>query len=197
MPRCSYSEQSALNDRLLWREIVDGEKEALGRLFDLHVKELLAYGYSISHDSDLVKDCIQDVFVDIWTYRAHLNAEVKVKFYLYRCLRNAIRKELPAHSTLEGLSGAELADPESSPESQWVTAESEISHRNRLAAVMLTLSDREREVIALKYYSNMKIRQIAALLGLREQTVSNTLQNALVKLRKHLIGLLLVVLSFL
>ena len=197
MPRYFYSEQSASDDRRLWGEIIDGDKEALGRLFDRHVKELLSYGYSISHDLDLVKDCIQDVFVNIWTYREHLNTEVQVKFYLYRSLRNALRKELPAHAPLDELSGTDIADPESSPENRWLMAESEITHRKKLATVMRTLSDREQEVIALKYYSDMKIRQIAALLGLKEQTISNTLQNALVKLRKHLIGLLLLISSIL
>jgi len=197
MPRYFYSESSALHDRRLWGEIINGQSGALGQLFDRHVEELLTYGYSICHDVDVVKDCIQDVFVDIWTYREHLNAEVQVKFYLYRCLRNAIRKELPLHSTLEELSGADIADPESSPEFQWLAAESEISDRKKLAAVMSTLSDREREVISLKYYSQLKIRQIAVLLGLKEQTVSNTLQNALIKLRKHLVGFLLLVFSVL
>ena len=197
MPRYFYSEQSASDDRRLWGEIINGDKEALGRLFDRHVKELLTYGCSICHDVDLVKDCIQDVFVNIWTYRAHLNAEVQVKFYLYRSLRNALRKELPAHAPLDELPGNDIADPESSPENRWLIAESEISQRKKLATVLSTLSDREREVVSLKYYSDMKIRQIASLLGLREQTVSNTLQNALVKLRKHLVGLLLLISSFL
>lgn len=197
MPRYFYSEQSAADDRRLWGEIIDGNKEALGRLFDRHVKELLSYGYSISHDLDLVKDCIQDVYVNIWTYREHLSPEVQVKFYLYRSLRNALRKELPAYAPLDELSGTDIADPESSPENRWLMAESEISQRKKLITVMSTLSDREREVISLKYYSDMKIRQIAVLLGLKEQTISNTLQNALVKLRKHLIGILLLISSFL
>ncbi|MBO9611322.1 MAG: hypothetical protein J7619_01435 [Dyadobacter sp.] len=48
---------------------------------------------------------------------------MQVKFYLYRSLRNALRKELPAYAPLDELPGNDIADPESSPENRWLMVE--------------------------------------------------------------------------
>ena len=190
-----YNKQSVEEDQTLWSAIIQGDKAALGHLFDVYVKELLSYGYRITKDIDQVKDAVQDVFVDIWTYRGTLNKDVQVKFYLYRCLRNALLKQLEnqSHAPFDDREVDEVADPDSCPETRWMMAESELGKHSDLVRSLDLLSQREKEIISLKYYSGMKLREIAELLGLKEQTISNTLQNALVKLRKHLVYVLLVV----
>ena len=80
-----------------------------------------------------------------------------------------------------------IADTQPSPETDWVVNETENQRSHKLLQSLSMLSDREREVISLKYFSDLKIREIAAMLELREQTVANTLQNALTKLRKHFV----------
>ena len=49
---------------------------------------------------------------------------------------------------------------------------------------MNLLSGREKEIINLKCFNNFKIREIADLLQVNEQTVSNLLYRALQKLRR-------------
>lgn len=41
---------------------------------------------------DRVKDCVQDVFVDIWTYRYKLNEAIVVKAYLLSSVRKRIAR---------------------------------------------------------------------------------------------------------
>ena len=41
---------------------------------------------------DRVKDCVQDVFVDIWTYRYKLNEAMVVKAYLLSSVRKRIAR---------------------------------------------------------------------------------------------------------
>ncbi|WP_138476722.1 RNA polymerase sigma factor [Dyadobacter bucti] len=192
-----YNNEKINDDRILWAELIGGDKAALGQLFDLYVSELLSYGYRICRDTELAKDAIQDVFIDLWMYRSNLSKDVQVKYYLYRCLRNALLKQIDnAQVSAFGIQEADsLEDPDASPESQWLATESDTRRHSQIARVLENLSDREKEVISLKYYSDMKIRQIASLLNLKEQTVANTLQNALVKLRKHLVYLLVMLLS--
>lgn len=188
--------QSGGEDQILWSQLISGDKEALGQLFDNYVNELLAYGYRISKDSELTKDAVQDVFVDLWMYRANLAREVQVKFYLLRCLRNSLNRQMER----EGMPTVELADYEkysdleATPENQWMAREADSLRNRRLSGLLELLSDREREIISLKYYSSLKIKDIAALLNLREQTIANTLQNALGKLRKHLVYLVVALL---
>ena len=83
-----------------------------------------------------------------------------------------------------------------SAETQWMESETGDQQQTRISNGLQALSSREYEVVSLKYYTGLKIRQIAALLDLKEQTVANTLQNALLKLRKHLVHLLFLYLLF-
>lgn len=184
-----YDKKDGMEDQQLWTAVIGGDRQALGVLFDAYARQLLVYGYRICGDKTLVKDAIQDVFVDIWLYRANLAPEVQVKFYLYRSLRRAVLKQMAATR----LADAEAGEPEAaaglhpSAETEWVITETENQRSRRLLQSLNLLSHREREVISLKYYSDLKIREIAVMLNLREQTVANTLQNALTKLRKHLV----------
>jgi RNA polymerase sigma factor (sigma-70 family) len=190
MKRNNEAEDKTGRDDRIWREIVEKDNaDALGELFDLYARELLTYGYRLHEDLPAIKDLVQDVFIDIWNYRRGLSGVVKVKFYLYQCLRNALFKQLAKDkkSVTEGWESVARMDWEESPEGRLLRLESEMAQEQRLKVSLSTLTPREREIISLKYYSNLKIREIASLLDLKEQTVANTLQNALAKLRRILI----------
>lgn len=182
-----YEKMAAIDDQRRWTAVIGGDRNALGALFDTYARQLLVYGYRVCGSKTLAKDAIQDVFVDIWLYRANLAPQVQVKFYLYRSLRRALLKQMTAARPVQTGEWENIADTQPSPETDWVVNETESQRSHRLLQSLNVLSDREREVISLKYFSDLKIREIAAMLELREQTVANTLQNALIKLRKHLV----------
>ena len=186
-----YTDSKKTEDQHLWMRIINGDKDALGKLFDVYSSELLTYGYRISKNKTLSSDAVQDLFVDLWLYRENLSEQVQVKFYLYRSLRRALMKQMSQQQiSYSDISDVEFfKDFEPSPESEWLSRESEKDRNSRILNSLNFLSQREREIISLKYYSDLKIREIAAMLDLKDQTVANTLQNALTKLRKHLVYL--------
>jgi RNA polymerase sigma factor (sigma-70 family) len=55
-----------------------------------------------------------------------------------------------------------------------------------VAAAVARLADREQELIALRYASDLTARQIADLLGMRTNTVEVALHRALAHLRAFL-----------
>ena len=180
------SDQIYLN---LWQQIIKGDKQAFSELFDASGKELINYAYKVSLDRALAKDAVQDVFVDLWLYRNNLSQDVQVRFYLYRCVRRAIEK-LMKNESFESYDSAiqpsYVLTDEMSPEVRLCQIEAEHQQDIQLEKSLKSLSEREREIVTLKYYSNLKLKEIADLLGLKEQTVANTLQNALSKLRRQL-----------
>ena len=194
-----YTDSKKTEDQHLWIQIIGGNKDALGKLFDVYSSELLTYGYRISKNKTLSSDAVQDVFVDLWLYRQNLAEQVQVKFYLYRSLRRAVVKQMSQQQiSYSDISDVEFfTDFEPSPESEWLSRESEKDRNSRILNSLNFLSQREREIISLKYYSDLKIREIAAMLDLKDQTVANTLQNALTKLRKHLVYLCIAFCTFL
>ncbi|PWK27673.1 RNA polymerase sigma factor (sigma-70 family) [Arcicella aurantiaca] len=172
----------------LWAKIIKDDKQAFKELFDAFGKELMNYAYKICLDRTMAKSAVQDVFVDIWLYRHNLSNDVQVRFYLYRSVRRAVTRHLKnvnldAQEFENYLS--ELID-DASPEAILCKNEFDHQQEQQLASSLKMLSAREREVITLKYYSNLKLKEIAIMLGLKEQTVANTLQNALSKLRTRL-----------
>lgn len=182
-----YKKEDAAEDQRRWTAIIEGDRNALGALFDAYARQLLVYGYRVCNSKTMAKDAIQDVFVDIWLYRANLAPRVQVKFYLLRSLRRVLLKQMAAARPIAPGEWETIIDAQPSPETDWVVSETESQRSRRLSQSLSVLSDREREIISLKYFSDLKIREIAAMLELREQTVANTLQNALTKLRKNLV----------
>lgn len=189
MARYQYDIHADLRDRSLWNRLIEGDKSALGELFDFYAMDLFSYGFRIRNERELVKDTVQDVFVELWARHPRLSPDVKVKFYLYKCVRNALSGHRERNNTISLDFPDELLLTESEPsaEAVMVAQENTSLEKQQLHRIISRLSEREREVITLKYYSGLKLKDIAALLELREQTVANTLQNALTKLRKYLV----------
>ena len=68
------------------------------------------------------------------------------------------------------------------PEAQTLTAEG----NRELLAALDTLSERERRIVELKYFSEMDTRSIAELMSMTEGNVRTTLHRTLAKLKKFL-----------
>lgn len=60
--------------------------------------------------------------------------------------------------------------------------------RRQVKAFIDTLPETQREVILLRYYHELKIREIASVTGSNEATVKSRLRQALKKLRKIISG---------
>src|ERR1700712_4775508 len=78
-----------------WSRMAGGDKNAFLTLYESHYKALFCYGFSLSTDREMTKDCIQELFIDIWKSRPSLNKEVKnVQSYLFTWLRRKMNREL-------------------------------------------------------------------------------------------------------
>ena len=52
-----------------WRRFKEGDIKALESIYRTYVKSLINFGLKITDDLDLVKDSIQDMFIELWKYR--------------------------------------------------------------------------------------------------------------------------------
>ena len=63
--------------------MVTGDKEAFLAIYHNHYHPLFYYGFTLTADRELTKDCIQELFLDIWNKRPTLNKEVdNIQSYL-------------------------------------------------------------------------------------------------------------------
>ena len=52
----------------IWIRFKDGDLDAFGEIYEEYIDLMYDYGSKITQDKDLVKDCIQDLFVDLYKY---------------------------------------------------------------------------------------------------------------------------------
>ncbi len=77
---------------LLWDKFLQGDACAFGELMHRHYRDLFNYGTRFTKDKELVKDCIQDLFLSLWKNRLTLSRTEFVKYYLLKSLRRKLSK---------------------------------------------------------------------------------------------------------
>ena len=62
-------------------------------LYDKTIDDLFEFGSKFTTDREMIKDCIQDVFVKLYTKKDELVSVSNIESYLYVSLRNRINDE--------------------------------------------------------------------------------------------------------
>jgi len=186
-----------VDEQELWYRFRDGDEEAFSTLSRQYYRKLLHYGQKFTANSQLVEDALQDLLIHLWLHRSALSDTPSVTFYLLKAFRHRLLKTLKRsnqHQTLD----IEFDDKllENSTEEKYIEQETDQLFERRVALLVAQLPARQREVIYLRFYQGLRPEEIASLLAIKPQSVSNILQRALANLRENwpytlLIGLLL------
>ncbi len=190
------------HDLELWNLLIDGDEEAYSGLFCKYYPVLISYGKSLTSRHVLVPDCVQEVFIEIWIYRKNLAVPSSVKAYLLSSIRKRIARRLERDHIFRHT--REFADLEFSVNfnvlDEMITDEEARSQVYQLNKLLNQLPERQKEALYLRYHQELEIEQIAELMQINPQSVSNLLHRA-IKHLKTLTGefpyLLLLLISFL
>ena len=170
-----------------WRRFKEGDMKALESIYRLHISSLINYGLRITPDTDLIKDSIQDLFIELWKGRQNLADTHEPKFYLFRALRNKLSRALSQSSFVSGdemlHSGSDLQA--GGIEEEIISRERELQNRLTLQQSLEKLPKRQQEAIYLRFYHNFPYEIIAATMDMNYQSVLNLVQRALKNLRKE------------
>ena len=177
-----------------WACMVAGDKDAFLTLYQNHYQGLFCYGFSLSTNRELTKDCIQELFLDLWNTRATLNKEVKnVRSYLFTWLRRKMNRELAriakencADEVIEGFSFIQA-----SYEELLIAFQQSEEKKEELRRALKKLTKKQLEIIKLKFFENLSYRAIAAQTSLTPRTVYNLIYEAIRHLRESMKVLLI------
>lgn len=174
-------------DSQLFDALRDGNKEAMSHLFLRHYDYLMHYGLQISGNRLQVQECLQELFIYLYEASYRLNGINQVRAYLFKSLRRRIiekvKKEQQKNNSEQRFDKVDILFIREDLEEALVKQEQD---RQRLAQALNRLPWRQREAIYLRYYNGLNTREIADIMGAANQTVLNTLYQALQNLRKHL-----------
>lgn len=169
-------------DSLLWRQIKEGSELALGRLVHRYANALQNYGYKFIPDHDFVKDCVQEVFIDIWSRRQTLTLPDSVRAYLLSSVRRRVLRQGFRQQVMRTDNPTDWEDHldfvEFSPEWLLIEQETVAEKAQRVALLLNQLPKRQREVVYLRFYQNLERDEIAEIMGVAPQSVSNLVQSA-------------------
>lgn len=174
------------NEELLLQRLRNGDEKALGALMTLFYESLYDYACRFSADEQLVKDCIQEVFISMWQRRDSATSILSPKYYLLRAVRNKVLKSGSKNAKVIASGTLQEYDFNVEFSAETVLIEQQISAENtvRLQEILSRLSARQKEIIYLKFYRHLDQEEIAALMNINRQSVYNLLHESLENLRK-------------
>jgi len=176
------------NNDYLWQQFKEGNDQAFYLLYDQYADNLYRYGCHFSKDSYFIKDCIQDLFLDLFKYRKRLSETDNAQFYLFRSLRRIIHKEQVR--LIPFIYGEIIFNQNDHPvfsrEEELIAAETEAENRRTLNKVMKTLSNRQREGLSLKFEHDLTYPEIAEIMGISVESSRTIIYRALKDLRKSI-----------
>ena len=172
-------------ERDQWRALVSGDENAIEWLFDTYSQSLFNYGMKIVSDRELVKDCIQDLFSDLWKNHPRLVLPDSPRLYLFKALKYKIFRDAASNKKKTGLlAEQDEANFELSAESVMIAEQTASENSNTIQNALSRLTQRQREALMLRYFEDMSHSEIADLLNINKQSVYNLIYSALESLKK-------------
>lgn len=117
-------------------------------------------------------DAVQEGFARALRHRSGFRGEAQVSTWVWTCVVNAAKAARPQR---------ESPIDEEVPE-----AGADENHPSGLQSLIVSLPERQRLVLFLRYYADLDYRSIAEVLGVETGTVGATLNKAHTNLRQQL-----------
>jgi RNA polymerase sigma factor (sigma-70 family) len=171
-----------LSDKELWTDFISGKNDAFKIIYEKYFPELFKYGCYFSDDEDLVKDCIQDLFINLYHYRLKLKLTDKIRPYLIASFKRNIFNKLRSESKekKKQIRIDSLSFDYSFPEDLIENDDNKIA---LLQNAMNKLTARQREAIYLKYVTGLSYEELSAAMNLSYQASRNLISHGMERLR--------------
>lgn len=155
----------------------------LQSLFDAEEAPLLRYAFSLVGRRAVAEEIVQEVFLQLHT---HWDDVESPRAWLFRSVHNRALKHIRDHrreilSDGDGHSQTSVADEES-PEASLVQLEAVAALRQMLEE----LDEPDRQLVNLKYFHDLRYREISSRTGLNIGTVGYRLHHILKELADKL-----------
>lgn len=181
---------ASLGENLQWKQFVSGDEASFTELFKYFSKPLFNYGTKIVADEELVKECLQELFLTLWRTRTKLSVNVvSVQSYLFLSFkRMLLRKNRQAAKVISlNRKAYESFAVQYSIEQVLIEKELMQEQERLLVAALQMLTDRQKEAIYLKFYHNMSYEEIGEIMGINYQSLRSLVYKAIKLMHTHLV----------
>lgn len=162
-------------------------KQQFEQLYHTHIDALYHYGTKFKANRELVEDCIQDLFADLWEKKYELDKILSLRSYLLGALRRKLlrkvytdREQLYDAEELNGFFEMHLL--QESQSQQTVSEE----HVQQIAHSFGKLTEKQKEVIYLRFYNQLSFKEIAEVMQVQTRTVYKLAHRSITILKEEL-----------
>lgn len=174
-----------------------GDRPAFAQLVRRHKAALFTFALRHVGSEPTAEEVVQEAFARIVQHAAEFRHASRFSTWIYRITRNLCvdelrKRALRRHPSLDepsrGSDAEGLSLGERTPDSRANVerAATSIEIRQRVADAIAELPEEQREVFLLRELSNLPFKEIAAIVGVEENTAKSRLRYALERLQEAL-----------
>lgn len=193
MPQNNFA---TISDEDLLLLFQTGDEGAFKEMFNRYDRLLFVYAYRKLQSKEEAKDVVQEVFINLWNNREHLNVNNSLKVYLYGAVRNRALNVL-RHKNIDDkcIASLQLLIDAESATTDYLIREKDIMLL--IEKEISLLPPKMREVFELRRKEYLSNREIAEYMHISEQTVATHIKRALkvLKLRLSIIAYIILIAS--
>lgn len=172
---------------IIWKSFQLGNKEAFASIYNQYLNSLYRYGTKLCADEEIVKDAIQDVFLDLYLKREKNKTNPEnLKYYLILALkRNLIKKLKQIRNPGENNPTHELSfEPGYNIEQLLIENEEEREKSRHIEIMLNQLTLKQKEALYLRFNESMEYPEIAKVMQISVESVRKQVYRAIKSIRE-------------
>lgn len=165
--------------------VADGDRLAFNLLYNKYLHNLRKFVASISGNTDIADELVQDIFVKIWLNRENLSLIGSFKPYLYRCARNLLIDHIRKSKTQIRIKEVS----KTLEENYSVSTDDNLIYSQTLVHLyngINLLPEKRKKIVELKINDDLSLDEIALQLKISKSVVKKQLYTGIAFLRNHL-----------
>lgn len=175
-------------DDELVEEILNGSKTAMDVLVRRHYKNIFSYVYRKTGNYHLAYDLTQEIFIKMMKSIKNYKQQGKFSSWLLKIAVNHCRDYYRSSDFRKEGQRTELPGDLAQDNSNVWDIFQRKQQRKEVRESINALPEYQRETIILRFYHDLKIKEIALITGSKEPTVKSRLRQGLEKLKNMLNG---------
>lgn len=167
----SLQQFESKTDEEVWNAFDQGNELAFNFIYRVYIKGMFRYGSQITCDTGLIKDCVQNIFIQLRDKRGSLSKVSSINGYLFKSLQREIIRTLGKEKGIDRNSFEQndyLFPITLSHESTLIQREKDQEIRESVQQALNQLTSRQRQAILLLYEEGMSYKDIAETMDFSE-----------------------------
>lgn len=179
----------AQTDEQLIKETLKGNESAMEILVKRHYDLVHSYIYRTTNDYNTSYDITQEVFIKMMKNIDKYNLESgKLKNWLLKIAVNTTKDYFKSKTYKQRSENCDIENHQIEDKSNVIDIISKKEEAIKIKEAVENLPKLQREAILLKYYNDLKIKEISIITGDNENTIKSRLYNGIKNLKKLLGG---------